>query len=53
MVFANGQMPPKNAIREVRINNNPYSAENEYMGWNGIERIFSLSPVRKSGTAKP
>jgi hypothetical protein len=38
--FANGQMPPKEAIREVRINNNPYSAENEYMGWNGIE-IFT------------
>src|SRR5712692_10513744 len=35
--FSNGQMPPKEAIREVRINNNPYSAENEYMGWNGIE----------------
>jgi hypothetical protein len=38
--FANGQMPPKEAIREVRINNNPYSAENEFMGWNGIE-IFT------------
>jgi hypothetical protein len=38
--FSNGQMPPKEAIREVRINNNPYSAENEYMGWNGIE-IFT------------
>ncbi|HYV11515.1 MAG TPA: TonB-dependent receptor [Pyrinomonadaceae bacterium] len=35
--FSNGQMPPKEAIREVRINNNPFSAENEFPGWNGIE----------------
>ncbi|HMJ26181.1 MAG TPA: TonB-dependent receptor [Pyrinomonadaceae bacterium] len=35
--FSNGQVPPKEAIREVRINQNPYSAENEYPGWGGIE----------------
>lgn len=38
--FSNGQMPPKENIREVRINQNPYSAENEYPGWGGIE-IFT------------
>ena len=38
--FSNGQIPPKDAIREVRINNNPFSAENEYPGFNGIE-IFT------------
>lgn len=38
--FSGGQIPPKEAIREVRINQNPYSAENEFMGWNGIE-IFT------------
>ncbi len=38
--FSGGQIPPKEAIREVRINNNPYSAENEYPGWGGIE-IFT------------
>lgn len=38
--FSNGQIPPKEAIREVRINQNPYSAENEYPGWSGIE-IFT------------
>jgi len=27
--FSNGQIPPKEAIREVRINQNPYAAENE------------------------
>jgi hypothetical protein len=35
--FSNGKVPPKEAIREVRINQNPYSAENEYPGWGGIE----------------
>ncbi|MDQ2854743.1 MAG: carboxypeptidase-like regulatory domain-containing protein, partial [Acidobacteriota bacterium] len=38
--FSNGQMPPKEAIREIRVNQNPYSAENEYPGWGGIE-IFT------------
>ena len=38
--FSNGQMPPKEAIREVRINNNPFSAENEFPGFSGIE-IFT------------
>jgi len=38
--FSNGQMPPKETIREVRINQNPYSAENEWPGWGGIE-IFT------------
>jgi hypothetical protein len=35
--FSNGKVPPKEAIREIRINQNPYSAENEYPGWGGIE----------------
>ena len=35
--FSNGRLPPKAAIREVRINQNPYSAANEYPGWGGIE----------------
>jgi hypothetical protein len=38
--FSGGQIPPKEAIREVRFNQNPYSAENEYPGWGGIE-IFT------------
>src|SRR5205814_3637613 len=35
--FSNGKIPPKEQIREVRFNQNPYSAENEYPGWGGIE----------------
>jgi hypothetical protein len=38
--FSNGQMPPKESIREVRVNNNPFSAENEFPGFGGIE-IFT------------
>ncbi|HKS10927.1 MAG TPA: carboxypeptidase regulatory-like domain-containing protein [Pyrinomonadaceae bacterium] len=38
--FSNGQVPPKEAIREVRVNNNPWSAENEFPGFGGIE-IFT------------
>lgn len=38
--FSNGQIPPKEAIREVRVNSNPWSAENEFPGWGGIE-IFT------------
>src|SRR5436190_10972404 len=38
--FSNGKIPPKEQIREVRFNQNPYSAENEYPGWGGFE-IFT------------
>jgi hypothetical protein len=38
--FSGGQIPPKEAIREIRFNQNPYSAENEYPGWGGYE-IFT------------
>jgi hypothetical protein len=38
--FSNGEIPPKEAIREVRVNNNPFSAENEFPGFGGIE-IFT------------
>jgi len=35
--FSGGRMPPPSAIREVRINRNPFSAEYERMGWGRIE----------------
>ena len=38
--FSNGQIPPKESIREVRVNYNPFSAENEFPGFSGIE-IFT------------
>jgi hypothetical protein len=38
--FSGGKMPPKNTIREIRINDNPFSAEYEEQGFDRIE-IFT------------
>ena len=35
--FSNGRIPPKNAIREVRVNNNLFSAKNSSLNSSGIE----------------
>ncbi len=44
--FSNGQLPPKESIREIRINANPFSAEYDTQGRGRIE-IFT-----KPGTEK-
>ena len=38
--FSNGQLPPKESIREIRINSNPFSAEYDTSGRGRIE-IFT------------
>ncbi len=38
--FSGGDMPPKNAIREIRINQNPFSPEYDKLGFGRIE-IFT------------
>ena len=38
--FTAGQLPPKSAIREIRINQNPFSAEYDKLGYGRIE-IFT------------
>ena len=38
--FSGGRMPPKESIREVRINQNPFNAENNNIGFGQIE-IFT------------
>jgi hypothetical protein len=35
--FSGGQLPPKSAIREIRINQNPFSAEFDRIGYGRIE----------------
>jgi hypothetical protein len=45
--FSNGTLPPKNTIREIRINQNPYSARNDTDPVNGMIEIFT-----KPGTDK-
>jgi hypothetical protein len=44
--FSGGKLPPKSSIREVRINQNPFSAEYDRLGFGRIE-IFT-----KPGTDK-
>jgi hypothetical protein len=38
--FSDGRLPPKNSIREIRINSNPFSAEYSRLGYGRIE-IFT------------
>jgi hypothetical protein len=35
--FTGGQLPPKSAIREVRVNQNPFSAQYDKLGYGRIE----------------
>jgi hypothetical protein len=35
--FTGGQLPPKSSIREIRINQNPFSAEYDKLGYGRIE----------------
>ena len=35
--FSGGQLPPKESIREIRINQNPFSAEYDQLGFGRIE----------------
>ena len=35
--FTGGRLPPKSAIREIRVNQNPYSAEFDRIGFGRIE----------------
>ncbi len=39
--FSNGTIPPRDTIREIRINQNPYSAQNDTNPVNGRIEIFT------------
>ncbi len=39
--FSNGTLPPRDTIREIRINHNPYSAQNDTNPTNGKIEIFT------------
>ncbi len=63
--FTGGQLPPKSAIREIRINQNPFSAEFDKLGYGRIEiltkpgtdklhgRIFGLYNNKALNTGNP
>ena len=48
--FSGGQLPPKESIREVRINQNPFSAEYDRLGFGRIEIFTKPGTDRLRGT---
>jgi len=48
--FSNGQLPPKDSIREIRINSNPFSAEFDKIGFGRIEILTKPGTDKLRGT---
>ncbi len=49
--FTGGQLPPKESIREIRINQNPFSAEYDRLGMGRIEILTRPGSDRFRGSA--
>lgn len=49
--FSGGKLPPKSSIREVRINQNPFSAEYDRMGFGRIEILTKPGSDTLRGSA--
>jgi len=49
--FTGGNLPPKSAIREIRINQNPYSAEFDRLGYGRIEILTKPGTDKLHGQA--
>lgn len=49
--FTGGRMPPKEAIREIRINSNPFSAEFDRLGFGRIEILTKPGSDKFRGSA--
>src|SRR5579863_3073876 len=49
--FTGGQLPPKESIREIRINQNPFSAEYDKLGFGRIEILTKPGSDRLRGMA--
>ncbi len=47
--FTGGQLPPKESIREIRINQNPFSAEYDKLGFGRIEILTKPGTDRLRG----
>jgi hypothetical protein len=50
--FSGGQLPPKESIREIRINQNPFSAEYDKLGYGKIEIFTKPGSDKYRGTAQ-
>jgi len=49
--FSGGQLPPKESIREIRINQNPFSAEYDRLGFGRIEILTKPGTDKFHGQA--
>jgi hypothetical protein len=49
--FSGVSMPPKEAIREIRINSNPFAAENDRIGFGRIEILTKPGVEKYHGSA--
>ncbi|MBC7900468.1 MAG: TonB-dependent receptor [Saprospiraceae bacterium] len=49
--FTGGQLPPKDSIREIRINSNPFSAEFDRLGFGRIEILTKPGSDKFRGNA--
>ncbi|MDQ2947085.1 MAG: carboxypeptidase regulatory-like domain-containing protein [Acidobacteriota bacterium] len=50
--FSGGQLPPKESIREIRINQNPFSPEYDKLGYGKIEIFTKPGSDKFRGTAQ-
>jgi hypothetical protein len=48
--FSGGQLPPKSAIREIRVNRNPFSAQYDKLGYGRIEILTKPGTDKFHGT---
>lgn len=48
--FSGGNLPPKESIREIRVNQNPFSAEFDRLGYGRIEILTKPGSDRYRGT---
>jgi len=50
--FSGGQLPPKESIREIRINQNPFSAEYDRLGFGRIEILTKPGTDKLRGSVQ-
>ena len=50
--FTGGQLPPKSSIREIRVNQNPFSAEYDRLGYGRIEILTKPGTDKIHGQAQ-
>ncbi len=50
--FTGGQLPPKSAIREIRVNQNPFSAEYDKLGYGRIEILTKPGTDKLHGSVQ-